>query len=198
MIEDVVAADQRPASARVLAPERDELSSQAEGEDTAPLLKPADISLVRIAQPEDIEGLMALARLMHREIGMLPLDEGKVRAAISHAVHGGLVGVTGHPEVHGCMCLQIGEAWYTRTRQANEFMFFVHPEHRRAGYARSLLAWGKFMSDGIGMPFAMAIFGNKRNAGKIRLCERQLEQVGAVFMHNRPAVQSNEKSEGVE
>lgn len=150
-----------------------------------PRFEPADVSTVRIAQREDIEGIMALSRLMHAEVGLLPFDEDKVRAAIVEAVQGGLVGVTGYPDVCGCMCLNVGEAWYTRTRQINEFMFFVHPDHRKAGHARSLLAWGKFMGDGVGMPFFMGVFGEKRTAAKIRLCERHMRQVGAAFMHYR-------------
>lgn len=153
-------------------------------EDARPLLKPADVSVVRIAQPEDIEGLMDLARMMHGEVGLLPFCEWKVRAAITQAVKARLVGVTGHPQVHGCLCLEIGEPYYTEAKLLIEFLFFVHPDHRQGDYARSLLAWAKFLSDGIAMPLMVGVFGTKRTEGKIRLCGRQLQQVGATFMHN--------------
>ena len=38
--------------------------------------------LVRTAQPDDEEGIMVLARLIHKEIGMFNLNEDKVRNMI--------------------------------------------------------------------------------------------------------------------
>lgn len=147
--------------------------------------EPASASAVRIAQPEDIEGVMALARLMHSEVGILPLDEAKTRAELAGAIGRGLVGVTGYPLPRACLCMTINAPYYSQSKMLVEFMFFVHPDHRKTSYARSLIAWAKFVSDGIGLPLLLGVFGVKRTAAKVRLCERQLEHVGATFMHNR-------------
>ena len=158
-------------------------------DDARPSLNPADVAAVRIAQPEDIDGVMALARLMHGEVGIYPINEVKVRQALLDSVRRGLIGVIGHPRPYACLCLSMRALWYSDEPYIGEFMFFVHPEHRKSNYARSLIAWAKFVSDKLQMPLALTVFNTKKTASKVKFCERQLENVGALFMHNRKLAQ---------
>lgn len=157
--------------------------------DLSPVRVATDPSLVRIARLEDIDGLMALARLMHEEVGIFSLDEDRARDKFSQAIASGVIGVIGDRGLYGCICFDISAAWYSSMPMLAEFMFFVHPEHRRTAYARSLIGWAKYVANGAELPLRMGIFGLKQTDAKVRLCERQLEYVGSFFMHNRHLAQ---------
>ena len=63
--------------------------------------------------------------------------------------------------------------------------FFVHPDHRRTNYAKTLIAWAKHFSDRMGLVLELSVYNDKRTEAKTKLCNRMLEPLGGLFIHNR-------------
>ncbi len=100
-----------------------------------------DLGLIRPAQPKDFTAIMDLCRLMHAETGIYAVDEKKVATVVINTINmdGGIIGLIGDPAPVAIIILAVGSAWYSSEQYLGEMMFFVHPDHRRSTYARTLL-----------------------------------------------------------
>lgn len=145
-------------------------------------------TVVRLAQPEDEDGLVELCHLLHEENGLFPLSEPKVRALVKRATDrkGGIIGVIGDlgQPVAGIQ-LAIDQMYYSDAYFLAEGFNFVRPECRKSDYAKRLIAYAKYCSDQMRLPLMMGILSNHRTELKIKLYERQLEKAGAYFVYNR-------------
>lgn len=144
---------------------------------------------VRHAQPADEDAIFKLMMLAHAENGLFSVDEAKTRAMIQratqrqHAMIGLIDGPTG---IEGLICLVIAQYWYTTQLHLEELMNFVHPDHRRTTHAKRLIEYAKYWQRGLTssdekIPLIMGIMTHRRLEPKLRLYQRQLPQIGAVF-----------------
>jgi GNAT superfamily N-acetyltransferase len=159
-----------------------------------------DIS-VRIGTPADLDEVMALAQMMHEEIGLTAFEAGKVLPEIYAALHKdhGLMGLIGAPDgpVEAGILLVIGKFFYSDEDVLEERGLFVHPEYRQAkgGRAARLCEFAKHAADRLGMLLHMGVFNDVNADAKLRLYRRQFgEPAGAFFLY-RPQVAATLESE---
>jgi|SRR6516164_817613 hypothetical protein len=143
---------------------------------------------VRFAVPEDEDAMFELGILAHEESAQHPMDAEKVRAGLNAMCHrrnamAGVIGPVGGP-LRGMVLMTIDAIWYSPDYQLLELTCFVHPDHRRNRYAKQLINFSKTVSDNLGIDLMIGIVSNKRTEAKIRLYQRQLQHVGAFFVHH--------------
>lgn len=162
-----------------------------------------DISVVRLADQGDEDGLLDMLRLMHNEAGPrtaegepLSFSEPKVRATIQKATipnrncpdrGQSWVGVIGEPKtLEASVCLSVAQPWYTDTELLNETWTFVHPQFRKTNNAKALIAFSMAIADALGLPLVMGVMSLDRQPAKARLMSRVLgcEPLGSVFQYN--------------
>ncbi len=161
---------------------------------------PAPDAKVRTATAADEPEILRLLHVMHQEGGLLPLDETHARAMFARAFNrkGGIIGVIGAPDaVEGMIYLLLTRFWYTGADHLEELFNYVHPDHRRAGHAGTLIRFAKTCADEIGLPLAIGVLTNHRMAEKVRLYRRYLgAPAGAFFVYNASWVnQADENSD---
>lgn len=141
---------------------------------------------VRMARPEDEESVYALLMQLHAENGLSPVSEQKTRAMIRRATQkdGGIIGlIEGKDGIEASVGLLLTQWWYSEAWHLEEMWTFVHPDHRRTTHAKRLIEFAKWASDRMGVPLLMGILTRDRLAPKLRLYQRQIPQVGALFVH---------------
>lgn len=151
-------------------------------------------STVRVAGPDEFESVWSLMLLSYEENAVFPLDEPKARWHLRRAVcpneippgdqgiRGavGVIGVKGSLE--GLCFLTIGSFWYSSALHLEEFMVFVHPDHRKTGHAKALLDWMETQVNETGLPLMTGVFSESpRNAAKCRLYQRKFPKLGEFF-----------------
>jgi len=145
-------------------------------------------TIVRLAQPQDEDGIVELCVLLHEENGLFPLSDTKVRALVKRALdrQGGIIGVIGDlgSPVAGIQ-LAIDQMYYSDQYFLAEGFNFVRPDHRKSDFAVKLIDYAKMCADKMAMPLMMGILSNHRTEQKIRLYERRLEKAGAYFVYGR-------------
>ena len=144
-------------------------------------------SLVQVANPSWTDGIWSLLMEMHRENGVAPLAEHKVRQTLDRALAGdmAIVGAIGTPDrVEASVGLFISKWWYSEENLMEDLWNFVHPDFRQSGHARALLAFSENVSKNLNIPMLMGVLSTKRTAAKARLYRRYLgsEPVGAIFL----------------
>ncbi len=143
---------------------------------------------VRWAVPADENELFEILTLAHAENGLFSQDEGKVRAMIRRATErtGGMIGlIEGDDRIEGVIMMVMAQYWYSEDWHLEELVNFVHPLHRRSTHAKRLLEFAKWcqrgLSKDINVPLLVGILTLNRLEPKMRLYQRQMPQVGAVF-----------------
>jgi GNAT superfamily N-acetyltransferase len=144
---------------------------------------------VRLAEPEDLPAILQLMRIACREDAQHEMDEENVlRMVMRHYdKHGAMLAVIGEPGMPVAYCLSIlDQIWYAApgTMQLLELSLFVHPDHRRSNYAKQLMQFMKKASEGLKLDLTIGVFSNERTQAKIRLYQRQFDQVGAYFCYH--------------
>lgn len=146
---------------------------------------------VRLARPEDEEPVFRLLLRLYEENALLPMSEKKAREAIARGTRGegGIVGIIdGEGGIEASIGMALSQFWYTEAWHLNELWCFVHPEHRKSTHARRLIEFGKWCADrlsgeSVRVPLLLGIVTRHRLLPKLRLFQRQVPQVGALFMH---------------
>lgn len=152
------------------------------------MAEPKEMTPVRLVVREDVPALLDMCKELHGENGLFPLDETKLRQSIDRYFNkeGAIIGAIGEVGAPvATIYLNISQFFYTNDWVLMEEWAFVHPDHRRTNYARSLIAYAKALSDKMKLPLMTGILSNKRTEAKIRLYEQQLEKAGAYFIYNR-------------
>lgn len=150
---------------------------------------------VRVATPQDEDGVMALCRQLHAENGTHAMNEEKVRGMIRRCIaqQGGLIGVIGEPEdLKGCICLLIDGVWFSDEYQLLELFNFVRADCRASDFARSLITYAKSCADGLGVDLTIGVISNVRMEAKVRLYGRLLPKAGEFFVYRPTAAESAE------
>lgn len=145
---------------------------------------------VRVAVPQDLDGIMRLATLVWEENGMHDLDTGKVLQQLWPALirEGAICGVIGPigGELTGVILLRVATTWYGNSRHLEEMVVFTHPEYRRVGRrAQKLCAFAKQTAEILGLPLHISVLSTSRTDAKVGLYERQFgTPAGAFFLYN--------------
>lgn len=146
------------------------------------------LPLVRLAQQEDEDDILAMCRRLHQENGLFSLSEQKVRACIRkhYDRQGVIVGVIGLPgKLEASTCLELSGFYYTDDTHLAELWNFVDAAYRHSHNAEALIQFGKSCAEQMRMPFFTGIITNRQMAGKVRLYRRSLGYpTGAFFIHN--------------
>ena len=145
--------------------------------------------LVRVAQPEDEDGVITLAKLMHQEIGMFEFNEAKVRHTVRPLLHkhGGIIGVVGPKgNLEAMTALRIATNFYSDTPFLEESAVFVRPEYRNATISRlhKMIEFAKNTADGLEMPLMIGVLSNHRTNAKVELYQKHFgTPIGAFFVY---------------
>ena len=152
-------------------------------------------SIVRVAEPDEYESVWQLMTLAYKENAVFPLDEPKARWHLRRAVcpHEisptdtglrGVVGVIGKKGgLEGLCFLTIGSFWYSSALHLEEFLLFVHADHRKSDHAKTLIAWMKQQTEETGLPLMTGVFSLKRTEAKCRLYQRMLPKLGEFYFY---------------
>jgi hypothetical protein len=142
---------------------------------------------VRLARPEDDKPVYELLRRLHAENALGSLAPAKVMAMVRRGTRGegGVIGIiSGESGIEASIGLVMGQWWYSDDWHLEEMWNFVHPDHRRSTHAKKLVEFAKWTSDRLGVPLLLGILTRHRLLPKMRLLQRQVPQVGALFLHN--------------
>lgn len=152
-----------------------------------------DLAPVRLGHRGDIDQLIELGRLLHTENAMLDWDEELIRELVTayvtyqpspHFQDPGMIAVIDEGGVIKAMiALRITQLWYSRKPLIEELFNFVHPEHRRSTFAKSMILYAKALADDLQLPLLIGIVSNHRTEQKIRLYQRFLPFAGAFFVY---------------
>lgn len=148
----------------------------------------AQMTPVRLAVQEDLAVLVPMCKMLHGENGLFPLSDEKLQELLDRHFQkrGAIIGVIG--EVGNPLAsiyLGITQFSYSDEWLLLEEWTFVHPDHRKTNYARSLIAYAKGISDQMKLPLMTGILSNKRTEAKVHLYEQLMDKVGAYFIYNR-------------
>ena len=152
------------------------------------------------AGPQDEEAIFACLSKLHAENGMWPMNPDKVRKEIAFATQGGaapsIIGLIKGPKgIEGIVWLLMSDDWYTDWVRFNERLLYVLPEHRRSTHAKRLVQFAKWCSDEVSaklpkepgqqdeIPLLIGINTFKALESKMRLYQRNFQQVGALFSY---------------
>jgi hypothetical protein len=146
---------------------------------------------VRIATPDDLDGIMELARLVNEENGVFRMNEKKVVQMLWPALTrtGGICGIIGNrgESLTGLVLLRISSYWYSDDQFLEEMCVFVHPNHRwgKKGHrARKLCEFAKKCSEELNMPLMIGVLSNTRTESKVKLYSHHFgEPAGAFFLY---------------
>jgi GNAT superfamily N-acetyltransferase len=111
--------------------------------------------MIRLATLDDIETLVDLGELLHKEssYGYLPFDRLKVCALMAGLIEGGY-GIVFVAEKNGKIIGGIAggvtEFWFCNELHGFDYSFFVHPEHRGGSSAFRLLVAFESWVEGMG------------------------------------------------
>lgn len=147
---------------------------------------------VRIGTPDDLDQVMALARMMHEEIGLSAFEPAKVLPEIYSALHQdrGLMGLIGEPgaDVQAGILLMVGKFFYSDDDVLEEKGLFVHPDFRSAkgGRASRLCEFAKHSADVLGMLLHIGVFNDQNAEAKTRLYRRMFGAPAGEFYLYRP------------
>ncbi len=141
--------------------------------------------VVRLAVSEDAPSVYRMSKMLHEENGLASWCEDKIRGSIVAGKKAiiGVIGPKGDPVA--MIHLRIGSMWYSNDIHLEDRGTFVHPEHRRTGYAKALLDFAKLAAADLKIPLLIGILSSERTEAKIRLCRRKLgPPSGAYFFWN--------------
>lgn len=141
---------------------------------------------ILIAGPRDEVGLADFLRMMHAENGMACLSEDKMFVTMRRGTQqqGGIIGIIRGPHgIEASIGMVISSWWYTDDFHLEEVWNYVHPDHRRSNHAKNLISFGKWCAEQMRLNLLMGILTTERTEAKARLYQRQIPQVGALFLY---------------
>lgn len=150
---------------------------------------------VRLAVPEDFQGILDLMRIACAEDAQHPMNEEKVvnmlmRYYDKQGVLLAVIGEIGEPVAYVLSVVDF--LWYSDAAQLLELSLFVSPDHRKSTYAKQLMQFAKQAAEGLSLDLTIGVFHNQRTDAKIRLYRRQFgNQIGAYFCYTPSSAESN-------
>jgi len=146
---------------------------------------------VRLAEPDDLPGIMLLMEQACSEDAQHQMDRDKVLAMVMRHYNkqGAMIAVIGEIGFPVAYCLSVIEPlWYSSEFQLLELSLFCHPDHRKSDRSKQLMNFMKQASEGLSIDLTIGVFHNERTDAKIRLYRRQFgNQIGAYFCYSPSA-----------
>lgn len=151
-------------------------------------------SIVKLARVGDEAKIFDFFCEAHHDNGFFPISSKKVIDMIMRGCknEGASIGLIrdqkGNIEAASGLILEC--AWYSDTWFLSELLNYVAEAHRRSGHAKALLKFQKdtavYLSRAMGynVPVIPGILTRKRLEPKMRLFQREFQQVGALFVFN--------------
>jgi GNAT superfamily N-acetyltransferase len=146
---------------------------------------------VRIATAADRDGMIALLHMMYEENGVASLSIPKMLSVLDRGLarEKSIIGII---EENGVIKASIGlyahSWWYSEAFHIEDTWCFVHPEHRKSTYAKSLLKFAKKFADGLGVQLLIGVLSSERTTAKVRLYEKEFgPSMGCGFVYPHPA-----------
>lgn len=154
------------------------------------MINVGDHTKVRVADENDLEEVMAMARTLHEENGVFALSERKVRALLDGALKGpverrrGICGVIGEPgALQSSIFLEFAEPYYSDDIGIFELWNTVLLQYRNTNNCRDQIAWARYIRAQFALPLVIGVLSNQRTAAKVRIYSRQLgPPAGAFFI----------------
>lgn len=148
--------------------------------------------LVRIATPEDTDGIMACLKIMHDENGLFSLAHDRVRGIVEGSVNP-VIGSTSQPiigvigtsdNIEATTCLVLTTLYYTDDWHLGDLWNFIRPDCRKKMHIDALVEFAKQCSDRLGVPLMSAVVSNKRTEAKVRIYQKHFgPSLGAFFIY---------------
>lgn len=149
-----------------------------------------DHTRIRVANENDADEIMEMAREIHGENGVFRLSEEKIRTLLDGALSGpvetrrgvcGVIGASG--TVESSIFLEFGVPYYSEDVGVFELWNYVRPEYRRTNNCNDQIAWARYVRAQFDLPLVIGCLSNQRTQAKIRLYSRQLgPPAGAFFI----------------
>lgn len=135
---------------------------------------------VRRARPQDAPELFLLLLDMHAEMGIDPIDRGKVLREVVHAIeHGVVLIVERDGRIIGSLGAIRSSFWYSSAPRLFERWTYVSPPWRRSRIAADLIR--EFLREA-DMPVAAGVITTKDAERKSALLRRFYKPVGEMFV----------------
>ena len=156
---------------------------------------------IRLATINDAAAVFQLCIDLHNENALFPIDENKYQRRIAEILatddewaiisggepknrYGFIALAEKNGRATGAIVLNIEKLRYTEAECLSELFNYVVPEHRRSDCAKRLIEFSKDISDNMGLPLLIGVLSTTRTEAKVRLYRRQLDLVGAFFIHS--------------
>lgn len=131
---------------------------------------------------------MELCRDLHRENGLFPMSDEKVRNTVrlAFAKKGGIVGVIGVPgKIEALIYLLIVQHWSSDEWHLEELFLYCKPEYRKSNNTRALMKFSDTCAKELGLPLTIGVISNKNTEDKVEMYERYFgKKAGAFFVTN--------------
>jgi hypothetical protein len=147
---------------------------------------------IRICVPADEPALLRVLALNYEENkGLAAINWDKVTRMVRRGTEQqlGIIGVIeGKHGIEATAGFILTNFWFSDDFHLEEVWVFVLPDYRRSTHARRLYEWAKYLSTQMTVPVLCGVLTTQRHQAKIRLAQREMPQVGALFMWPKPAV----------
>ena len=146
---------------------------------------------VRPATTDDKQKIYDLLMFLYAENAPFKMNESKVREMIRRGADDKdvIIAVVDAPDgtIAGSVGACFEQWWHTDDWHIGEMWNFVHPNHRHSTHAKDLITYMKWVAEQMNMSLHMGIITGTKMEAKIRLYRRQIQPVGALFIHNAQA-----------
>lgn len=149
-------------------------------------------SIIRLAKPGEEAMVFDFFVKSHADNGFFPISSKKVIDTIMRAIRGenASIGIIVGPQgIEAATGLCLEQTWYSESWFLAELLNYVDVDHRRSRHAQALLKFQKDFSDkitkalGYSVPIIPGILTRSRLQAKMRLFQREFQQVGALFIY---------------
>lgn len=142
---------------------------------------------IRLAGQADADVLLSLLRERHRESGIGPFSELKVRRVLLDLIaqSGGIALVCKgrNGGIEGTIGLMLSVPWDSDEVFLKGLFLFVPEQHRRSSNAKRLIEAAKLYADRLSCRFSLEEVENPATERKIQLYGRQLATTARLFSY---------------
>jgi GNAT superfamily N-acetyltransferase len=159
-------------------------------------LHPSEDGEVRFGEPIDEKQVCLLLMLAHAENSIFRWDLPKTQFVIRRFLYNrflppndtgirGCFGVIGSQggTLEALTMVSTSQQWYSSEPYLEEYIVYVHPEHRKSGHAGKLIDWLIALAERMSMPLLTGVISRTRMDAKCRMYQRKLMPVGQFFLH---------------
>lgn len=150
----------------------------------------------RFGEPIDEQQVRLLLTLGHSENSIFGMNVGKAEYIMKRFLYSaflpasdkgirgcfGVIGPLGG-KLEALTMASVSAQWYSDQPYLEEYIVYVHPEHRKAGHAAKLLDFLIGVADNMGVPLLTGILSQTRMEAKCRLYRRKVTPIGQFFLH---------------